>query len=108
MPYVNLWVKEKVMAIGIDGVKTEYQEEIDKKINNLTAVKDALQKEVDKLTEDVLSGTAKAEIFKSELQSIVDYMQTMIDTCNIARNNLVDKGQVWVKNFCMMLREWKR
>lgn len=82
------------MAIGINGVKTEYQEEIDKKINSLRAVKDSLQKEVDKLTEDVLSGTAKAEIFKSELQSIVDYIQSMIDSCNTARNKLVDKGQV--------------
>ncbi len=82
------------MGIGLNGVKIEYQEEIDKKINVITETMNSLQAEVDKLTDDVLSGTAKAEIFKSELQEIVDYMQSMIDRCNSARNELVDKGQL--------------
>lgn len=82
------------MAVGINSVKIEYQEEIKKKIDSLTSAKDSLQTEVDKLTADVLSGSAKAEIFKSELQEIIDYLQSMIAICDTAYNKLINKGDV--------------
>ncbi len=82
------------MDTGFNSVKIEYQEEIDKKINKLTHLQKSLQKEVDKLTKDVLSGSAKAHIFKSELQAIIDDIDSMISKCHQARSKLIDKGGV--------------
>ncbi len=82
------------MPVGLNGVKIEYQEETDKKINKLTEVRDYLQEQKNKITDEILSGTRSTQMFKDELQEIIDYYYTMIETCQDYRSKFVDTGEV--------------
>lgn len=82
------------MPAGLNGIKIEYQEETDKKINKLREVRDDLQKQKNKITDDIFSGTRSTHIFKDELQEIIDYFDEMIEVCQDYRSKFVDTGEV--------------
>lgn len=76
--------------ISLDGIQIEYQEETQKKWVALNDLKTSLEEQRDKITDDILSGTASVEVFITELQELIDYVGAMQDICENYKNQFLD------------------
>ncbi|WOO86755.1 hypothetical protein RZE82_06445 [Mollicutes bacterium LVI A0039] len=82
------------MLFELNGIKIEYQEETYKKIKCLKNIRDDLQAEKNKITDDIFSGTVSTQVFKDELQEIIDYYDNMIEVCHEYSKKFIDIGDV--------------
>lgn len=76
--------------ISLDGIKIEYQEETQKKWLALDELKIGLEEQRDKITDDILSGTASVEVFMDEIQGLIDYVGSMQDVCEAYKKQFLD------------------
>lgn len=75
---------------SLDGIKIEYQEETQKKWLVLEELKTGLEEQRDKITDDILSGTASIEVFMEEIQELIDYVISMQEVCDSYKTQFLD------------------